>query len=279
MTQRGLVLGGGGITGIAWQLGMLAGLAAQGIELTNADLVVGTSAGSIVGAQLTSGASVADLYQAQLGPADGDISARMGSNARIRYLLALCSRDGLRARVRIGRMALASPELVESRRREVIMSRLPSQDWPAQKLLITVVDADSGECAVFSSGDGVSLVDAVAASCAVPGVWPPLLINGKRWMDGGMRSASNADLAGECDRIVVLAPVARGFRNVMPAATRLCKAMTRAGRSVALLTPDRAALAAIGPNLLDSARRADAAQAGYAQAANVAVRVADVWSG
>jgi NTE family protein len=160
----------------------------------------------------------------------------------------------------------------------VIGAWLPSHEWPAQRLLITAVDAGTGECATFDATSGVSLIEAVSASCAVPGVWPPVLINGRRWMDGGMRSAANADLAAGYDRIVVLAPLWRGMR-VMPSALRQCQQLGAGGSAVVLVTPNAEAVAALGPNLLDSARRGDAAQAGHSQAGAALPELAAVWSG
>jgi NTE family protein len=278
MAGRALVLGSGGITGVAWELGMLAGLAARGVDLTTADLVIGTSAGSVVGAQVTSQAPLAQLYEAQLGPPDGTIAARMGLRVKLWFVWALaCCRDPSRSLLRLGKLALATPSIPEAQRREVIEARLPGRDWPERRLLITAVDADSGEFAVFDAASGASLAEAVAASCAVPGIWPPVLINGRRWMDGGMRSAANADLARECDQIVVLAPISQGF-GTMPPVARQCVELAHGGRVVAMVAPDAAAVAAIGKNLLDPARCAAAAAAGYAQAAAAAGDLARLWS-
>jgi len=141
------------------------------------------------------------------------------------------------------------------------------------------VDVASGRFAAFDGASGATLIEAVSASCAVPGVWPPVRINGRQWMDGGMRSATNADLAADCERIVVLAPIWQGF-GLLKGAVRQCRRLARHGRrAVALVVPDEAARAAIGSNLLDSSRRAPAAQAGYAQAATAARQIAAVWSG
>jgi NTE family protein len=277
---RALVLGSGGITGAAWEVGLVAGLAAHGLDLGGADVVIGTSAGALAGAQLTSGTGLAELYQAQLAPDGVEVHAGMSRELVFRYALAFAlPGTRRRARVRMGKVSRASPDLPESERRAVIGAWLPRHDWPSQRLLITAVDTGSGEYTAFGAASGVDLIDAVSASCAVPGVWPPVEINGRRWMDGGMRSATNADLAAECARIVVLAPLWRGF-GMMKSATRQCRRLAGGGRrSVALVVPDEAAQAAIGPNLLDTGRRALAAQAGYAQAATAASRVAAVWSG
>jgi NTE family protein len=277
---RALVLGSGGITGVAWEVGLLAGLAAQGLDLSGADLVIGTSAGSLAGAQLTSGIPLAELYQAQLAPDGVEVHAGMTRELVLRYALAFAlPGTRRRARIRMGKISLASPDLPEDERRAVIGAWLPRHEWPSQRLLIIAVDTGSGEWTAFDSASGAGLIEAVSASCAVPGVWPPVQINGRRWMDGGMRSGTNADLAAECAQIVVLAPLWRGF-GLMTGAARQCRRLARRGqRSVALVVPDQAAQAAIGPNLLDSARRALAAQAGYAQAATVASQIAAVWSG
>ncbi|UJW30663.1 patatin-like phospholipase family protein [Saccharothrix sp. AJ9571] len=278
MTQRALVLGGGGITGIAWEWGILAGLAEAGVDLTGADLVVGTSAGSVVGAQVASGIEAETRYQAQLAPPDGELAAALGRGMMLRFALAMLGpADAQRFRARVGRIALrARTEASEADRIAVIESRLPVREWPERRLLLTAVDAETGRFRTFDRHDGVPLVHAVAASCAVPGVWPPVTIDGRRYIDGGIRSGSNADLAAGADRVVVLAPLPRGI-GPMTGVGKQVEAL-RAHASVVLVTPDQAALAAFGRNVLDPANRAAAARAGYAQAAAVLEEVRPVWS-
>lgn len=287
------MLGGGGVTGVAWEIGVLAGLAARGVQLSAADLLVGTSAGSVVGALLAWGADPAQLYHEQLMPAPGagpagNSAGPAGNSAGVDTMklrdmaifgwAMLRYPDPVRARARIGRMALAARTGPEARRREVIAARVPAEEWPARRLLITAVDAVTGEFAVFTEASGVSLVDAVGASCAVPGVWPPVSMAGRRWIDGGIRSPANADLAADCERVVVLAPIRRGMRAASAVATQAA-GLTRAGRAVAVVSPDRAAVAAIGRNVLDPARRAPAARAGHAQAGAALDRVGTIWNG
>lgn len=274
---RALVLGGGGVTGIAWETGMLAGLAEAGIDLTSADLVVGTSAGSVVGAQILSGASLADLYAAQLTDATGEIAARMGATTMLRFVAALLwPGDEQHARARIGRAALRARTVPEAERRAVIERRLPSAEWPERRLLIASVDALTGELRIFDRSSGVSLPDAVAASCAVPLVWPPITIDGRRYIDGGVRSATNADLAAGCDRVVVLAPITYALRRSGSIRNQLAS-LGPSIRSV-VISPDAAARKAIGSNVLDPAHRVMSARAGHAQSAGVADSVAAVWS-
>lgn len=246
------------------------------MELAAADLVVGTSAGSVVGAQVCSGVPVEELYAAQLRPATGEVAARFGVGAVARLLWAGGrTRDELRSRARIGAMALAARTPSEASRRAVIEGRLPSPQWPARRLLVTAVDAVSGEFVVFDAAGGVSLVDAVGASCAVPGVWPPVTIGDRRYVDGGVRSAVNADLAAGAEAVVVLAPVSSAF-GPMPRLSAQVAALRQHAR-VTVVAPDAAARRAIGRNVLDPARRADAARAGRAQAAAMADEVVAVW--
>lgn len=277
MAGRALVLGGGGITGIAWELGMLTGLAEAGVDLCAADVVIGTSAGSVVGAQVTSGVSVQELYAAQLDAYGDATAARMGRWAMARYgWEMLRTRDPRKYRARIGRMARRTRTTSEADRRDVIGARLHAHLWPARRLLITAVDAHSGEFVAFDRESGVGLVEAVAASCAVPGVWPPISINGEYWVDGGIRSPANADLAAGYDRVVVLAPLTAGAGPIATVADQV--AGLREHASVALVSPNRAALQAIGRNVLDPARRAPAARAGRAQAGAEVATVHEVWS-
>jgi NTE family protein len=278
MANRALVLGGGGVTGVAWELGILAGLADAGLDLTDADLVVGTSAGSVVAAQVTGGTDLAVLYERQLAGPGAEIAAKIGPGFLLRWLIAVRAARTVEAvGTRLGRLALRADTVSEAARRAVIATRLPAHEWPDRRLLITAVDAGSGEFTAFDRDRGVPLVDAVAASCAVPGVWPPVSINGRRWIDGGVRSPANADLAAGCDRVVVLAPAPYGFGPVTGVAAQVTRLRTHA--RVVAVSPDRAARRAIGRNVLDPARRADAARAGRAQAAAVAAAVSDVWSG
>jgi NTE family protein len=276
MATKALVLGGGGVTGVAWELGVLAGLADAGVDLLAADLFVGTSAGSVVAAQVTSGARLAELYEGQLTGPGSEVSTRIGARTLGTIGLAMLgTRDELAFRRRVGRMALAAPTMPESERRAIIASRLPTHSWPEARLLVTAADAVSGEFVVFDRDAGVGLVDAVGASCAVPGVWPPVTIGDRRYIDGGIRSATNADLAAGADRVVVIAPVNAGGGPIRRLAGQV--AALRRTAAVAVVRPDRAARRAIGRNALDPARRAPAARAGRAQAATVAAAVAQVW--
>ncbi|MDP9116683.1 MAG: patatin-like phospholipase family protein [Actinomycetota bacterium] len=277
--RSGLVLGGGGITGIAWEVGLLAGLAAQGVELRSADLVVGTSAGSVVGAQITSSASLQELFERQLEPPSAERAARIGPRERLAFVLAMVRARGELpgfAR-RVGRQAIragqsgALPTL--DQRFAAIRSRLPSVQWPDRDLLVCVVDAESGEFRTFGRRDGVGLVDAVAASCAVPLVYPPVPIAGRLYIDGGIRSGANADVARGCSQVIALTPMAQAPGPIPSTASQL----DRLGVPSLVVKPDAAALAAIGKNVLDPAARPGSARAGFTQAKSVAERVREVW--
>jgi NTE family protein len=277
MTSRALVLGGGGVTGVAWEFGVLTGLAEAGIDLTEADVVVGTSAGSVVGAQVAAGIELEKPYARQLADASGEIAARLRTGTLLKFGLAMLgSREPAAFRARVGRMALAANTVPAAERRAVIEARLPVRDWPERRLLITAVDADTGELVVFDRDSGVPLVDAVAASCAVPGVWPAVTVNGRRLIDGGMRSGTNADLAAGYERVVIVAPIPAGYGAIAGVARHVAELAGTA--KVAVVAPDAAARQAIGRNVLDPARRAGAARAGRAQAAAAADAVRAVWS-
>jgi len=259
---------------VAWEVGLLAGLAEAGVNLGDADLVVGTSAGSVVGAQLASGVDLEAAYQRQLADPGAEIAARLPWSTILRWGWASVShRDPQKARARIGAMALAAETVSEADRRAVMENRVPVREWPARRLLITAVEAESGEFVVFDRDSGVPLIDAIGASCAVPGVWPPVTIDGRRYIDGGVRSAANVDLAQGYDRVVVVAPLPGGAGSA-PSVAKQAAALT--GR-VAVVSPDRAARHAFGRNLLDPASRAPAARAGREQAAREAARITELW--
>ena len=162
------------------------------------------------------------------------------------------------ARRRVGAMAMRTETESEESRRKVFESRIPIVEWPAAKLQITAVDAATGKFTVFDADSGVSLVDAVGASCAVPGIWPPVTINGQRYVDGGMRSAANADLAAGYRRVLMIAPLTQGFGPIASVATQV-RRLTGRACEVVVIKPDKTALLAIGRNVLDPADRPGAA--------------------
>ncbi|MFF4930970.1 patatin-like phospholipase family protein [Streptomyces griseofuscus] len=269
MTEA-LVLGGGGVGGIAWMTGLLAGLADAGQDVTGAGLLVGTSAGATVAAQLGSGLGVEELFARQVEPSlqAREIMAEMDIErfaAEIGVTMATAS-SAAELRGVVGRVALAARTVSEPERLAVIESRLPEHGWPQRALRVVAVDAETGDTRVFDRDSGVSLVDAVAASCAVPGVWPPVTIAGRRYIDGGIRSVANVDLAAGAARVLVLVPL--GPVEPLPSDHPLddtVAALRAEGAEVLVIGPDDASTSAIGANPLDPATRGPAARAGREQ--------------
>ncbi|MEW2268568.1 patatin-like phospholipase family protein [Streptomyces griseofuscus] len=269
MTEA-LVLGGGGVGGIAWMTGLLAGLADAGQDVTGAGLLVGTSAGATVAAQLGSGLGVEELFARQVEPSlqAREIMAEMDIErfaAEIGVTMATAS-SAAELRGAVGRVALAARTVSEPERLAVIESRLPEHGWPQRALRVVAVDAETGDTRVFDRDSGVSLVDAVAASCAVPGVWPPVTIAGRRYIDGGIRSVANVDLAAGAARVLVLVPL--GPVEPLPSDHPLddtVAALRAEGAEVLVIGPDDTSTSAIGANPLDPATREPAARAGREQ--------------
>jgi NTE family protein len=275
---RALVLGGGGLSGVAWETGVLAGLAAGGADVTAADYVLGTSAGATVAAQLGSGLSLTELFErqtvpelqsAELSPDIGRVIELMESWEK----LPLEYPDPVELRREVGQRALTVETVPEAERRAVIAGRLPQHSWPSRKLAVVAVEASTGDVRVFDKDSGADLVDAVTASCAIPGIWPPVTIGTGRYIDGGTRSAVNADLAAGYRRVLILAPMAD------PALDGQVAGLVAAGEEVQVqvITPDDESTAAFGLNPLDPAVRAPAAQAGYTQGQRAAAAVARLW--
>ncbi len=272
---RALVLGGGGLAGIAWLTGMVHGLAGSGVDLTDADFVIGTSAGATVAAQLTSDVPIATWFERQVDPAlqnDELPPAGLPVGELFEILLRLVEEfpDAAERRRQVGAMALATETVSEAARLAAVAGRLPGLTWPARPVVVTAVDAATGDRQLFDRESGVDLVTAVAASSAVPGVWPPVTIGRTRWVDGGMASSCNADVVAGYERVLVLAP--------MPDAD-LADQVSRIATSgrVEVVVPDEASLTAFGVNPLDPAVRAPAARAGATQGLSPAPRVAGLW--
>lgn len=292
--RRALVLGGGGSTGNAWLIGVVAGLDAGGLDVTGAELTIGTSAGSTAAAQFA-GARPGELYDAALAPlparprpqATGDHrpDARAAVHEHLERMQRLidASADAAELRRRVGAAALELPGSGDPARRAqwraTVAARLPSPDWPERGVLITAIDAETGDPVAFDRHSGVALVDAVAASCSSGVAYP---IGEHRYLDGGFRSnAENADLAAGCDRVLVLAPF--GGRALTPAkwGTHLSTQLDglRAGGSlVETIFPAPDSEHMFGAAAMDPSLRPAAARAGYEQGHAAAARLGSFWN-
>lgn len=264
MTQA-LVLAGGGVTGIAWETGVLLGLRDQGIDVIGGvDQVVGTSAGSTVGAQILSGHDLADLFELQLSDEHGEMNPRIDLDL-LAEIFAMMPDGGTTTdsqRAAIGRLALAAETVDEPTRLGVIKSRLLSHEWPSTPLVLTAINAATGQFVTWTKDSGVSIVDAVASSCAVPSVWPCVTIGAGRYYDGGLRNSANAHLAVGHDVVTVIAPLTAGMSPVVRAEL---DSLTSSGATVRLIQCDADAIEAMGPNSLDPRFRRLAAEHGRRQ--------------
>ncbi|GHO94547.1 patatin [Reticulibacter mediterranei] len=287
---KALVLGGGGSTGNAWEIGLLLGLHDEGVDLSDAALVVGTSAGSTVGVQLASDIELEEFYILQgtlqeqekgqfVPPLDSTVLLRMMAPGR-------GAPDAQTALVRVLAVALAAKTISEEERLKSIVRRLRVQQWPErQHLVITAVNAQTGELVQFTRDSGIPLEVAIAASSAVPGVYPPTTIGNSRYVDAGVRSGTNADIATGYRRVLILRAEtafdvsALNPQEAIPVITfddELAE-LQRSGSQVMVITPDEASAIARGPNMLDVSRRTISAEAGRRQGRSLAERVKSFW--
>jgi NTE family protein len=271
-----LVLAGGGLGGIAWETGFLLGVQDEAPQtasrLLEADVVLGTSAGSTVGAQIGSGLTLVELFARQQSPGD-EIAPRIGVD-ELMVLFEEAARDGgasvTQRRKLIGQRAMSAPTVDPDVRRAVIAKRLPSHVWPKRALKISAIDVTTGERVIFDRTSGVGLVDAVAASCAVPAIWPPVTIGERQFMDGGVGSNANVDVVADCETLVMLAPTAEPGLSPFGRSLADELAQHRAGPAMGVFADD-ASIAAFGRNPLDPDCRAPAALAGREQGRREAV--------
>lgn len=288
MAKRALVLGGGGSVGIAWETGLAAGLADEGIDLRLADKIVGTSAGSFVGAELASGRAPAELRARLIESASARSRAAPGTAGALPVpdltkLMDFMARvpkseaEALALRAEIGAFALEA-QTVPEETCIAFFASVADTPWPA-KYACTAVDAHDGRFVVLDHSTGTSLARGVASSCSVPGLFPPITINARRYVDGGMRSATNFDLAQGYERVIAVAVIPPGGAAFMAARIDPELAQLRRGGShVELITPDAASLESFGPNLMDASRQAAALEAGVKQGRAEAVRIRSVWA-
>ncbi len=294
--SRALVLGGGGPVGIAWEAGLLAGLAEDGVALGQADFVLGTSAGSVVGALLAMGRDPRDIARQIIAEADRpreipqQVAQERTGAPNMMVLLqkmqeaASGERDPQEVRREIGEFSRAAQTVDEASFLAGFGRQLAEAEegaWPGHGYACTAVDTATGAFVIWNAESKVSLSRAVASSCSVPGVFPAITLNGRRYMDGGMRSATNADLAkGHKKTVVIAVRLAAGEfgDRMMAPVTREIAVLTDAGGAVELIVPDEASTAAFGMNLMNPKNRPAAAKAGLDQGRALAATLQPFWS-
>jgi NTE family protein len=288
---RAVVLGGGGPVGVGWESGLAVGLANAGVALDAADLVVGTSAGSIVGAGLTAGLDLAETVSAVGQP----LPVEVGAGTSIADLMNAMADAARRAqtpeqmRIELGKLALNANTVPEGDFAGAsVFAQLAGRDWPAS-FRCTAIDTQSGELRVWDAAAGVPLDRAVASSCAVPIVFPPVTIDGSRYMDGGMRTPLNADLAAEHAAVIVVSCLAMAlpegitdpvFEVTAAQIEKELAAVRAGGAKVEIIVPGAEFLevSGWGTELMNPARVAGAYEAGVKQAAVEADRLRAIWT-
>jgi NTE family protein len=295
--KRALVLGGGGVIGVAWEAGVANGLFEAGVDPRAVDVIVGTSAGAMVGAQLAAGrlptlatAGAAPVAGNAAAPVAGSPSAPVASNAgapvdakagaqpptnrgqinmeALRQIFLLWGAMTVTTReeaAAIGKLAReinrgAEPFWVANVARTVAVDA-----WPALKLLIAAVDTESGERRIFDRDSGALLERAIAASAAVPGLMPSVTIEDRLYMDGQVQSSTNADVlvAWKPAEVWIAMPTntftARGIgRHADRMLQGELALLKDAGCKVSLKTPSEDDAKRLGPNLMDPTRAAEA---------------------
>jgi NTE family protein len=282
MGRRALVLGAGGHAATAWELGVIAGMADAGVDVRDddVDVIVGTSAGARVGVLTAGGLTLEDLFQRQVDPhlqtkesaPSLDFTKWRADFMRVKEGPG----DAVAVLKRFGALALQTPLDLEEARRSMIAAALPSHTWPERRLLIVALDVETGERRAFDRTSGVDLVDAVAASGAVPGIWPAVALRGRRYMDGGVYSIDNADLAAGCDHVLILTLPSRVPPLCVESLNAAVDKLRRGGAHVDVIHPDEAsqtAFASVGGNLLDPSVREPAARAGREQGRRTAAEL------
>lgn len=280
--------------GIGWESGIVSGLMEGGVDLSQGDLIIGTSAGSFVGANLAMGRNIAELAQnfitEQQGPVPAAQPAAQPPDLSILIGKLQEAVSGVRpaeeVRAEIGAWALTAKTI---REQDFIasfggwLSGLSENAWPERPFACTAVDATDGSFVVWNQEAGIGLARAVASSCSVPGIFPPITIRGRRYIDGGMRSATNADVAKGHDAVLVIAVTVRitdpilAERFSKPLENEL-KILRESGTRVELIKPDATSLDAFGMNLMDRSHRPAAAKAGLSQGRADAARLRSFWN-
>jgi NTE family protein len=286
--KRALILGGGGSVGVAWEIGVLAGLFDGNVDVRVADVIVGTSAGSVVGSQIAHGRDPQEMMEslraeAPRSPNGAAPERDMQAAGEAFGLWGSAERMTPQECARVGAVAVRARTISEADYLANFAIQAPAE-WPSPPLIVTAVDCESGEMRPFDAASGVPLRLAISASCAVPALFPPVTIEGRRYMDGGVRSGTSADLAlpFRPDVVLIIAPLGSADRGIHALCRRQIaderSQLEAQGARVDVVHMDEAAIAAGGANLMDFTARVPAAEAGRAHGKRLGSVLASVWS-
>ncbi len=272
-----LVLGGGGLLGAAWEAGLIAGIAEEEAGITRADRLIGTSSGAIIGLQIALGRAPGDIFQGQIAMAEDYIKQNpvrpesspspAGQPPIIQEILKAALEGDVPRELlaKIGRIALEAPALPEEPFVAQFQPLLkPGERWP-DRFVCIALDVEDGTLAVWDKDSRVDPVRAIAASAAAPFVVTPIQIHGHRYMDAGLRSTTNADIAKGFDRVVIVAPSAAFMPELKIPAKREVAMIEQAGGKAILITPDKYSTEAMGFNPMDAARSGAVARTAFKQ--------------
>jgi NTE family protein len=265
INEKALVLGGGGITGIAWESGVLAGLIDSGILVNHADKILGSSAGSYVGSILANGQNMKTYYEQLANNRDNADNAQLDPSLFELWREAFVQgkTDEQVIGKYLGDIINKSPSTVSFEERErSVRKRIGNVDWTPQ-LEITAINAKTGTLESFNETSGISLIEAVMASGAVPGIWPHVDMLGASWIDGGMISSTNARLMANYKDIIILAPLDQK-QGLVPSVYEDVETL-KTNSNVTLITPDQDSRNIIGTNIYSSQHIKEIGDAGYQQ--------------
>ncbi len=292
MASLGLVLGGGGVLGIAWEIGVLAALRDAGIDpLGRTAVVVGTSAGSFVGARL-GGGGPGDLEAEQRQPAADsgpDVMAQLDYELLADIFVRWTSPVRMTEEIarECGQLSVKQSTITEDAFLGLIAGTLGHTRWPERELRIVTSSCTTGRRTVWTRTQDVALERAVAASCAIPGILPPITVDpstGERFCDGGLWSGTNADLLADdgLDAVLVIEPLSASTNQLGEFSARALAAemdVLRAAGSEVIVIAAGAAYSELTIALMDPVKRPEALAIGRADGTAAAASVAELLSG
>ena len=290
---RSLVLGGGGLVGIAWLVGVVSGLADEGLDLVDAaapDATIGTSAGSIVGAFLARKEPLSELRERSISDETSSLALEAAAHVDFTMMLQVfdtwsrLTDNSPASLAQVGMFACKAPTLPEA---DYVRSfnDLVGPAWTGDGFRCAAVDTSTGELRLFGPDHGVAMDLAVASSCSVPGLFPPVTIGPSRYTDGGVRSGTNADLVAGSTHVLVLSPMGSFAADPLDVAAKLIldnevADLRSAGSVVTTLLPDdetNAATMGSPFGRMDPGSRGPALEHGIRQGRSLASVLATAW--
>jgi NTE family protein len=282
--ERTVVFDAGGVAGMAWTTGLVYGLKHEECDISKAEVLIGSSLSALLAAQIHSGIALDKLFSMQAlasTPHSWQSVTSIESYRILELWSQLIASDTNSSQENILDILLKKhTTFTPLAWKKIISEHIFMLDWSERALQVVATDCESGQLVIFDKLSGVSLLDAIAASSATPGLVDPIKIDGRYYTDGGLHSAKSIAFAAGAQKIIIISPMGTaGWPINNKHYFMQVEKLKESGSDVMFITPDYPSRIEFEDNPFLIQTRAHTAEAGFIQGRKLPEDIKSFWLG